>query len=276
MRRAPPQLRAGGATLFAVKTVSSRDNPHFKQLRKWATQGRARREAGVVLLDGLHLIEALLQSGGSIDELLVSESGAQKTEIHDWLARHPHFSGLMLPDALFGEIAATETPSGVMAVARLKEGSTGPVFDVDCILLDGVQDPGNVGTLLRTAAAAGVRQALLGPGCADAWAPKTLRAGQGAQFQLAIHEGCDLPGFLQTYRGTGVVTSLDATQSLYGAQLEGPLAWVFGSEGQGVSGPVQAAAKLVLRIPMPGETESLNVAAAAAICLFEVVRRRLA
>lgn len=259
-----------------MKSLTSRDNPRLKRLRKWAGQGRSRREDGVLLLDGLHLIDALLESGGQVSEVLVSESGWRKPEIAEWLARHDELDVLLVPDGLFADVAITETPSGIIAVGRLSGDTREARVDSDCILLDGVQDPGNLGTLLRTAAAAGIRQALLAPGCADAWAPKTLRAGQGAQFLLTIHEGCDLAAFLAAYRGTGVVTRLDGAQSLYEAPLSGPLAWVFGAEGQGVSAPVAAAAKLGVFIPMPGGTESLNVAAAAAICLFEMVRRRTA
>lgn len=256
-----------------MKAISSRDNPRFKRLRKWAMHHRARRDDGVILLDGLHLIEALAAAGGEIVEVALTAGAAEKPEIVAWLAAHPGIERLQFPDALFGEIAATETPSGILAVAKVPTQAE-PRPDFDCLLLDGVQDPGNVGTLLRTAAAAGIGQALLSPGCADPWAPKTLRAGQGAQFLLAIHENADLPAFLASYRGTGVVTRLDAARSLYETPLDGPLAWVFGAEGQGVSAPVAQAAKLGVFIPMPGGTESLNVAAAAAVCLFEVVRRR--
>ena len=138
-----------------------------------------------------------------------------------------------------------------------------------------VQDPGNVGAILRTAAAAGVGQALLGPGCAAAWSPKVLRAGQGAHFALAIHEDADLGAFMADYRGTTAVTCLDGATPLYAATWNGPLAWVFGAEGQGVRRELIDAAGLRIRIPMPGAVESLNVGAAAAICLFESVRRRL-
>lgn len=274
MQRTPAQLCAGCPTLAAVKNLTSRDNPRLKQLRRWAAQGRARREDGVILLDGLHLIDALLATGREVEELVVSESGLRKPEISAWLIAHGGLNAVRTPDALFAEIAVTETPSGILGVARALPPMHGIANDRDCILLDGVQDPGNVGTLLRTAAAAGITQAVLGPSCADAWAPKTLRAGQGAQFELAIHESSDLPTVLAAYGGTSVVTRLDASASLFETALEGPIAWVFGAEGQGVSAPVSAAADLGIHIPMPGRMESLNVAAAAAICLFEMVRRR--
>lgn len=257
-----------------MKQLRSRDNPRLKQLRRWATHGRARREDGVILLDGLHLIAALQAAEGTVQEVIVSEGAACKKEIADWLAGNAQCDIIVIPDAFFAEIAATETPSGILAVAAAPAPVTPIDNDRDCVVLDGVQDPGNVGTLLRTAAAAGIRQAVLSQGCADAWAPKTLRAGQGAQFELAIFENCDLLSMLKDYRGTSIVTRLDAAQSLYETPLEGALAWVFGSEGQGVSAPVSAAAGLGIFIPMPGRTESLNVAAAAAVCLFEVVRRR--
>lgn len=116
---------------------------------------------------------------------------------------------------------------------------------------------------------------MLGPGCASAWSPKVLRAGQGAHFALTIHEDVDLAAFVAEYEGTSAVTCLDGATSLYEAKWQGPLAWIFGSEGQGVRPELQAAAGLRIKIPMPGEVESLNVAAAAAICLFEAVRQRL-
>ncbi len=257
-----------------MKQIASRDNPRLKTLRRWAASGRARREAGVLLLDGLHLIDALLDANGHLEEIIVSERGLGRPEIATWLERHRQTAVLKLPDRLFDELVATDTPSGILAVGHLPERIANPDPAADCILLDGVQDPGNVGTLLRTAAAAGIRQALLSPGCADAWSPKALRAGQGAQFLLTSHENRDLAAFLRSYRGTGVATRLDAAASLYDTPLSGPLAWVFGAEGRGVSEPVSAAVGCAVRIPMPGATESLNVAAAAAICLFEVVRRR--
>lgn len=257
-----------------MQTIVSRDNPRFKQWRRWASKARERRAAGLLLLDGLHLIKAFAEAGGRIDQLIVSESAQFRGEIEAWLATHADCPVCRLPDGLFGELAATETPSGILALGKTLPPAPAPDMQADAVLLDGIQDPGNVGTLLRTAAAAGIRQAVLGAGCADPWAPKTLRAGQGAQFQLAIHEGIDLVGFLATYRGSSLVTRLHDAQPLWSAPLEGPLAWIFGAEGQGVSARVAEAASHAVFIPMPGQVESLNVAAAAAICLFEMVRRR--
>jgi TrmH family RNA methyltransferase len=177
---------------------------------------------------------------------------------------------------LMRDIGLVDTPSGLLAVAMMPVATVAVDLEIDAILLDGIQDPGNVGTLLRTAAAAGVKQALLAPGCASAWSPKVLRAGQGAHFALTIHDDADLATFMADYRGTTAVTCLDGVTSLYEARWEGPLAWVFGAEGQGVRPELLATAKLRVHIPMPGAVESLNVGAAAAVCLFEMVRRRSA
>jgi TrmH family RNA methyltransferase len=254
-----------------VKRIESRDNPFYKQLRKLAESGRERRKAGRMLLDGVHLVEAREQATGPVETLVVAASALAGGEIADFVAGR---DVVVIVDTLMRDLGLVESPSGLVAVAPIPPAAAVDP-EKDAILLDGVQDPGNVGTLLRTAAAAGIRQALLGPGCAAAWSPKVLRAGQGAQFVLNVVEEADLTGFMAAYRGTTVATSLgDDALSLYEARWDGPLAWIFGSEGQGVRPELLAAAGLRLHIPMPGAVESLNVGAAAAACLFEMVRRR--
>jgi TrmH family RNA methyltransferase len=258
-----------------MRQIASRDNPHFKALKKLCLSGRERRKTGLVLLDGMHLIEAYAQHFGQPAEIVISESGALRSEIAAYLAgAGARCASTLLADPLFAELATVETPSGIMAVVAQPKSAHGLNQEVDAVLLDGVQDPGNVGSILRSAAAAGFRQVLLSADCAHAWSPRTLRAAMGAHFQLEIHESSDLPAFLGGYQGQGVVTLLDAKTSLYAADLKCPVAWVFGSEGQGVRPEVVEATQLQVRIPMPGANESLNVAAAAAICLFETVRQR--
>ena len=256
-----------------MKLIQSRDNPFYKQLKKLAESGRERRKAGQTLLDGVHLVEAYEQVHGRVATLLVSESAQAVAEIAAYSSGRDI---VVLADALLRELGLVDTPSGLLAVAPIPSPTAAVDLAKDAILLDGVQDPGNVGTLLRTAAAAGIQQALLGPGCAAAWSPKVLRAGQGAHFVLNIHEEADLAAFMAAYRGTTAVTCLEGATALYAAEWRGPLAWVFGAEGQGVRRELIDAARLKIRIPMPGAVESLNVGAAAAVCLFEAVRRRLA
>lgn len=255
-----------------MKLIQSRENSFFKALKRLAESGRERRKTGQTLLDGVHLVEAYEAAFGPVETLVLAESVQASGEIGAYVTGREI---IVLADGLMRDLGLVETPSGLLAVAAMPKQNVAVDIESDAILLDGVQDPGNVGALLRTAAAAGIKQALLAPGCASAWSPKVLRAGQGAHFAIAIHEEVDLAAFMADYRGTTAVTCLDGATSLYDAPWNGPLAWIFGAEGQGVSADLTAAAQLRIRIPMPGRVESLNVAAAAAICLFEAVRRRL-
>lgn len=256
-----------------MKLIRSRDNAFFKQLKRLAESGRERRKSGRALLDGIHLVAAYEAVHGPVETLVAAESALGGGEIGDFVGDR---EVVVLADGLLRDLGLVETPSGLLAVVPLHAATGAPQADADAVLLDGVQDPGNVGALLRTVAAAGIRQVLLSPGCAAAWSPKVLRAGQGAHFVLAIHEDADLPAFLAAYRGTAAVTCLNDATSLYAARWAGPLAWIFGAEGQGVRQELIERAGLRIRIPMPGAIESLNVAAAAAVCLFEAVRRKQA
>ncbi|MCM8611855.1 RNA methyltransferase [Accumulibacter sp.] len=258
-----------------MKRISSRDNAHYRELKRLHASARERRRSGRLLLDGMHLITAYQQRCGSPLEIVISDSAAGRREVVDHLANcPPAIPVTQLPDALWGELALVDTPSGIMAVAAWPQPATTIDLAADTVVLDGVQDPGNVGSILRSAAAAGFQQILLSADCAQAWSPKTLRAGMGAHFQLAIHEGGDLPAFLTSYHGQSIATAVGAAADLYSAGLAPAVAWVFGSEGQGLRAAVLAATQLQVSIPMPGDCESLNVAAAAAVCLFETVRRR--
>jgi TrmH family RNA methyltransferase len=259
-----------------MKRIASRDNARFRELKKLCHGGRARQKSGHIVLDGLHLVESYVERFGLPDEVVVSETGLERAEIARCLENHPRLAANVLADALFAELATVDTPSGIMAVAPVPRCARSPDASADAVLLDGVQDPGNLGSILRSAAAAGFRQILLSSDCAQAWSPKTLRAAMGAHFSLDIHEDGDLPGFLADYRGQSIVTAPDAAENLFAVELGEPVAWIFGNEGQGARPEVSLRAARRLRIPMPGGAESLNVGAAAAICLFETVRRRLA
>jgi TrmH family RNA methyltransferase len=257
--------------------ITSRENPGFRHWKKLAHSARERRKAGVILLEGWHLIETWQALHGLPGVILINRAFAGRMKDANDASRYAFLGDapLCLADALFMELAQTQTPDGILAFAQKPVPPEAPLLSRDSLLLDGIQDPGNLGTLLRTAAAAGMYQVLLSTDCVDAWSPKVLRAGQGAHFQIRIHEEVDLPAFLADFQGDGLATTLEDAPSLYSSAWQHPVAWVFGSEGQGVRPQVLAAARQHLHIPMPGKVESLNVAAAAAICLFEMVRRRL-
>ncbi|MDX5363255.1 MAG: RNA methyltransferase [Pseudazoarcus pumilus] len=259
-----------------MKHISSRDNPLIKQLRALSESARERRETGQTVLDGVHLAEAALAAGVSLQQLVVSERGMTRAEIIALLDACEGTPSCLVPDALFAQLSPVDSPTGLLAVIDTPEDSVAPLSDT-VIALDGVQDPGNLGTILRTAAAAGVRDVLLGNGCVQAWAPRVLRAGMGGHFRLRLRERVDLVTALKGFPGQVLATLPEAsTPSLYQCDLSGPVAWLFGAEGAGLSSEVAALATGGVRIPMPGAVESLNVGAAVAVCLFEQARQRAA
>lgn len=231
---------------------------------------RARRRT---ILDGPHLIEAYRQHRGVPESLVLSEAGSRNDEVMRLVRQFPGIDVIQVPDALFRDISGVMTPVGVLAVIPIPEPPTGPLTGT-CVMLDAVQDAGNIGTMLRTTAAAGINEVALGNGCAAAWSPKVLRAAQGAHFSLRIREQVDLAAMLKAYAGTSVATVAREGDSLYDLVLPDRVAWVFGNEGSGVNADLVALATLRVTIPIAAETESLNVSAAAAICLFEYVRQR--
>jgi TrmH family RNA methyltransferase len=262
-----------GSKLARAKTVTSRDNPVVKGLRALVTDAREVRAQKRTVLDGPHLIEAYRCQGGMPEMLVVSESGAGNAEVAGLVQAYPDVELLQLPDGLFRDVSGVATPVGILAVISVPDAAAGPVEGC-CVMLEAIQDAGNVGAILRTAAAAGVREILLGQGCAGAWTPRVLRAAQGAHFGLRIREQVDLEQALRDYRGTGVATVARDGTPLFDLRLAGDVAWLFGNEGAGLSGRLLSLAAQRATIPMAADTESLNVAAAAAICLFEGVRQR--
>jgi RNA methyltransferase, TrmH family len=258
-----------------VRPITSRDNPLVKRLKALGGAPRERRALGQTLLDGPHLLQAALDHGVPLVEVVVAEGAAAQPEIQGLLARCPGLPAWCLPDALFAQVSPVDSPSGLLAVMALPEPPPPTPLRQSLVVLDQVQDSGNLGTILRSAAAAGVGTALLTPGCAQAWSPRVLRAGMGAHFQLEIREQASPASALAGYPGAIVATGLGAgAVPLFEVDLRGPVAWLFGSEGQGLSPEVAALATRSVTIPLAPGTESLNVAAAAAVCLFEQVRQR--
>jgi RNA methyltransferase, TrmH family len=248
--------------------ITSRDNPLLVRLRKLGSDGSGYRRGGEVWLEGEHLCTALRDRGGPALQALVSESAWQRGELRALAHHAPRVA--RVSDALFGGISSLPSPAGIGFVIALP--ATPPV-DVRAasVVLDRVQDAGNVGSILRSAAAFGFRQVLSLKGSAALWSPKVLRAGMGAHFGLALVEGLD-EAALDALQLPLVATSSHAGQALPGATLPRPCAWVLGHEGQGVSTTLLRRCTLTVRIPQPGGEESLNVAAAAAVCLYESSR----
>ena len=256
-----------------MSLITSSDNPRFRELLGLAESGRDRRQAGLALIDGLHLIDSYRQRLGAPQQLIVSSSGRQRPEVSALLASLAEVPLLELSDPLFRRLANMPSPTDIIGLIRIPERRPPPATSQACVLLEDVQDPGNLGSILRSTAAAGVGQVYLSAQCADLWSPKVLRAGMGAHFHLECFAGVDLGGFAATFPGRLIATHLKARQSVFDVDLTGPVGLIFGNEGAGLSRGLLDKVATVVAIPMPGQTESLNIAAAAAVCLFERVRQ---
>ncbi|MES2958305.1 MAG: RNA methyltransferase [Pseudomonadota bacterium] len=248
--------------------IHSRDNPLLVRLRKLTRTPGAYRKLGAVWLEGEHLCQALRARGWPATQSLVSESAWQQTSMRE-LAQHAARTAVV-PDALFASVSGLDSPSGIgFAIDAPEQQTLKP--GLASIVLDRVQDAGNVGSILRSAAALGFSQVLALEGSASLWSPKVLRAGMGAHFALDLVEGLK-PDELDALALPLLAASSHAEQSIDAAVLPWPCAWVFGHEGQGVAAPLLLRCSQTLRIPQPGGEESLNVAAAAAICLYATRR----
>ena len=248
-----------------VQRISSRDNPLLVKVRKLAHDPVAYRKVGLAWIEGEYLCEAALAHGVQATQALIAES-AWETPAVQALARAASRVAI-LPDVLFKGISALDSPARLgLLVSKEERPVVAP--GVASVVLDRIQDPGNVGSILRSAAALGVVQVIALTGTAALWAPKVLRAGMGAHFSLRMVEGVG-PEALDGVAVPLLATSPHAEKSLRETMLPRPCAWVFGHEGQGVAPELAARCALTVRIPQPGGQESLNVAAAAAICLYE-------
>lgn len=255
---------------MAFKHITSRDNAVFKQLKKLADNKRERSKTGQTLLDGVHLIESYWQAFG-VPELLVISEGKSTLEAVDLMQQLADVHTTMFPTLMFAELTPVVNSTGILALVNVPKVKV-PATVNFALMLEDIQDPGNLGSILRTALGAGVDIVYLSKGCTDVWSPKCLRGGQGAQFYLPIVEGVDIVESLKVFNGNSYAATL-AGDSLYDYDLTQPTAFVIGNEGAGLSKRAVDAADYQVSIPMHHKLESLNAAAATAICLFERKRQ---
>ena len=242
--------------------ITSRENPLLKELRKVAQDNTAYRKAGRFWVEGDHLCSAALHRGLKPAVAVFTEEFLLLAPVEYAQAA---IKSIVIPTKLFHELSGLESPAGVGFVLDLP---TDHVLQpsVATVILDRVQDAGNVGSILRSAGAFGFRQVIALKGSAALWSPKVLRAGMGAHFGLHLIEGLGLDD-LQALQVPIIVTSSHQGDLVQKLRLPPACAWAFGHEGQGVCAELIARAAVHARIGQPGGEESLNVAAAAAICL---------
>lgn len=250
--------------------VTSRDNPALVRLRKLATEPGGYRKTGNLWIEGDHLLRAALQRGWRPALVVLTDAAVQDAGLRALAESAPR--ALVVPATLFKGLSGLESPAQVGAEFTLPAA---PAIDplAASVVLDRLQDAGNVGAILRSAAAFGVRQVLALKGTAALWSPKVVRAGQGAHFGLRLVEGL-AAAELAALKVPLIATSSHTEHVLHRVALPSPCAWVMGHEGQGVSAELMARCTLTVGIPQPGGEESLNVAAAAAICLYESERQK--
>jgi len=260
---------------MTMKHISSRDNPLYKEMKHLATSSQARRKAGRTLLDGVHLCQSYLQHRAAPPLCVVGESAVAQPEVADILAQcgTAPTQVIVLSDALFNVLSQVEHGVDLLFVVDTPQLELPATLTESAVLLDNLQDPGNLGSILRSAAAAGIKQVFCSPGTSFAWSPKVLRAGMGAHFVLTVHENVDLAALMRAASVPVLATSSHVEQTIYQLDLRQPVAWLFGHEGQGVADDLLALARHRVMIPHRGPMESLNVAACAAVCLFEQVRQ---
>ncbi|RZL02966.1 MAG: RNA methyltransferase [Rubrivivax sp.] len=273
-----------------VQSITSRDNPLVQRLRKLAQDPAAYRKLGEVWLEGDHLCSAYLARGKKAAVAVIADSA--------WLGEHGLGNGgdplvcqlttlarqadkvVVVPEVVWKIFTGLESPARLGFLVPTpwvgEDGGQPPALrpGLPTVVLDRVQDAGNVGSILRSASALGVAQVVAIKGTAALWSPKVLRAGMGAHFALHLVEQV-LPEHLTDLNVPLVATSSHAEHELPRAPLPEPCAWVLGHEGQGVGAQIMAQCVHTVSIPQPGGEESLNVAAAAAVCLYESLRRRL-
>lgn len=253
--------------------IESRDNSLVKHFVKLTQNTAYRNETGECMLHGLHLV---IEAGkaGLLTTLIINKDSLLKYK--DFISLNPSLKLYSVSQQVMQKISFLDTPVDIVGVANFcPKNLDQEVYTSDCIILENIQDPGNLGTILRAAMASGVSNIIISKGNVDPYNPKVLRSSQGIQFGLNIIQIDDLSDFIRNYKFTVIATTPTAKDSIYLTDLTKPVAWVFGNEGLGISPLLLSGIKEHRTIPMSNSTESLNVAMAATVCLFETYRQRL-
>ncbi len=254
--------------------ITSAQNEQLHKLVKLLKQKKEREQQQSIVLEGIHLINAYLeQNRAESVRVFIHEDKLLHPEIQSLIAHHTFNKCYLIHNKAFARLHDNSSVQDILAIVPLPQSTRLPCQD-SCVLLENVQDAGNVGTILRSTAAAGIRHVLLNNGCADVYSPKVLRAAMGAHFLLNLATDVNLIDFIEHFQGDSLATALNPrAKSLFETKMSGQIALIMGNEGSGVSPPLQRLATHCLHIPMQGQTESLNVAMAATVCLFERVRQ---
>ncbi|WP_460296022.1 TrmH family RNA methyltransferase [Clostridium perfringens] len=251
--------------------IESKNNNLFKEIKK-LKEKKHRIKSNKYLIEGLRFVEEAIKSKVSIDSIIFTESFKEKNP-DLFLKINENIKLIQMNEALLKQLCSTENPQGIVGVINMqnKELKSGELV----VLVDKVQDPGNMGTIIRTAHAAGAAGIVMTKGTVDIYNDKTLRSTVGSIFYIPIVEDDSLD-FVKSLKKEGyklVVSSLQGKNNFFEENLQGKVMIAVGNEGNGVSEEVYDIADIKVKIPMPGEAESLNVAVATSIMIYEKIRQ---
>ena len=258
-----------------MKLLTSRNNPQYRRLRELASNTAASRKGGYAILDGVHLCQSYLEYVGKPVLCVASQTSQYHPEVAAILEECENRSAecLLLADSLYRSISQVENGIDIVFLISKPVDETWPELTQTAVLLDRIQDPGNLGSILRSAAAAGIKHVFCSQGTASAWSPRVLRAGMGAHFLLKIFENVVSEDVIDASEIRVIATTPYTDTTIYDCDLRLPVIWLLGHEGKGISGGLLEKASDRVVIPHAGPMESLNVAACAAVCFFEQVRQ---
>lgn len=262
--------------------ITSDKNPVIKEIRHLKRR-KYREESKSFFIEGLRLVEEAFCEGTDVMKVLISKSFASNEKSRRLLnvIEQRKYEAFMVEDRLFEELSETETPQGIMAVVRMKEYSMDSIITPEgdfYVILESIQDPGNLGTIVRTADAAGATAVILSKGCVDIYNPKVLRSTMGSVFHVPAVYSDDLKAAIINLKAAGVnilASHLKGTANYFNVDLKRKVAIIIGNEANGISEEIALLSDMLVRIPMPGRAESLNASTAASILIYDVVRQRM-
>ena len=253
--------------------VQSKDNPRFRAALDLVQSSRERRKRQQTFIEGIHLCRSFVERGSAPLQVFATQSGLEHPEVAALWQRFDAEHVILAP-ALFRELSQVDHGPAIAYVIETPRADLPEVITQTSVYLDRVQDPGNVGAILRCCAAAGIANLFTSSGTAFCWSPKVLRAAMGAHFMVNIFEGVDWSQLQPKLQIASIATAADAPQTIWQADLSAPSIWLFGNEGAGLEPQIHGSVGRWLSIPIQTQVESLNVANATAICLFEQLRQQ--
>lgn len=259
-----------------MQHITSKDNNLIKETKK-LKEKKYRNEKGLFVIEGFRFLEEALKSPFTIDTIFINENSLEKfNEYYSKISIKEDTRLILVGDSIFKSISSTDNPQGVLALVKMSQEEN-YINEGTYVLVDKVQDPGNLGTIVRTAHAAGCSGVILTKGTVDLYNEKTLRSTMGSIFNISIIEDYDL-SFTRNLKSEGyklVCSSLDTEYNFYDIDFSGKLIITVGNEGNGISKEIYNLSDIKVKIPMPGGAESLNAAVAASIMIYEGVRQNL-